>query len=142
MIYGYTNIQKDCNDYGFQSIPNPINDTDQYQTEHILEMQLLGQFFDDLHKSGRTFQNPSATDNTPVNVCKAMKPYWYQLKRDLKVLPPGATVANDPIAFIGQVWPSSDNTWLNEFVLLENGVNNCKGAVSQPQFPLLCTEYM
>lgn len=144
LIYGYTNPAKPCNDYRFGQIGIAVGGTTEYQTEHVLEMQLLARFFDDVQTEsanrGITFPNPKTTGGN-VRFCAAMKPYWYQVGVNNRVTIPGSTQTGDPIDLVAAVWPGSNNGLINEFVLLEWGVNNCKGKVGAEFLPA-CLYYI
>lgn len=131
-VYGYTDPQKSCNDFGFGNVGSAVGDSSEYQTEHVLEMQLLARFFDYLNReTGTILPNPK-TGGQPalVGLCQAMQPYWYLVGSKYRVTIPGTTeTPDDPIALVATVWPGSDNAFVKEFVLLEWGVNNCKGKV-------------
>ena len=83
--------------------------TDRFATEHILEFQLLTIFLESLKQ------------------CPMLKEYW----------DPGATkwvtikgVRRSPFQWVAYQYPGSDNTYSDEFVLLDSGVNAAKEGVS------------
>lgn len=105
--YGYTNLN-DCNDFGFGVIANPSGAaTRRYATEHILEFQLLSLFLESLGD------------------CRWVQKYW-----DI----PGKnwftygtdTERRSPLQHVAYQFPGTDNSFNNEFVLLDSGVNRVK----------------
>lgn len=128
MTYGYTNRQ-DCNDFGFGQLPAAQGGTNLYATEHILEVQLVPIFFDEIFS---TISCPNPTPGpdfgTPADLCQCMNPLWYELPGNAQptVNTNGQQISMDPIDFVGSVFPGSDNPWRDEFVLLESDVNSAK----------------
>ncbi|KAI0459849.1 hypothetical protein F5B21DRAFT_511091 [Xylaria acuta] len=129
--YGYAN-PSDCLNFAFSTINTVIQDTKRYQTEHVLEMQLLSDFFDwvrTTQRIGNNFPNPqTAGSPSQVGFCNYLKGFWYQVGTTNKVSVAGSA-RDDPIELVAQVWPGTDNQWNDEFMLLDKGVNNCKGAM-------------
>lgn len=127
--YGYTNRQN-CNDFGFGPLqPAGQGGTNRYATEHILEFQLVGIFFDEIKNQVQCPDpTPGAALGRIVNLCGCMKPLWYQLNAATRptMNVNGQQVSMDPVDWVGSVFPGSDNQWANEFVLLENDVNGAK----------------
>ncbi|KAK8036184.1 hypothetical protein PG993_008798 [Apiospora rasikravindrae] len=80
-----------------------------------------------MHLPGNIFLTPYVTASGHINLGKALEPYWHGLHGPLRITPPGAAAAGDPIALVSGVWLSSKNSWVNKFVVLENETNNCKG---------------
>ncbi|KAM3079706.1 hypothetical protein ACMFMG_006117 [Clarireedia jacksonii] len=118
----------DCNnfDFGTGNPPRmPINEY--YATEHILELQMVPIFLDQMDEEfGNTFPNfrPNADPNTKQTFCAAIKQLWQGVRQDNRFAMDGVT--RDPIDHIMPVYSSNDNTHVNEFVLLEKGVNTAK----------------
>jgi chitinase len=107
----------------------PINEY--YATEHILELQMVPIFLDQMNEEfGNTFPNfrPNADPNTKQTFCAAIKQLWQGVRQDNRFAIDGVT--RDPIDHIMPVYSSNDNTHVNEFVLLEKGVNTAKEGVS------------
>ncbi|KAL8350543.1 hypothetical protein RB598_005715 [Gaeumannomyces tritici] len=126
--YGYAN-PGNCLDFTFTTINAPIQNTRQYQTEHVLEMQLLGDFFEwvrQTQRTGNNFPNPQTAQTGTVGFCNYLKGYWYQLS----VAARNQVGGRDPIDLVAAEWPSTDNAATkDEFMLVDKGVNNCKGAM-------------
>lgn len=127
--YGYTNPTV-CNDFGFQRLaqtPDLTNAANRFATEHILEFQLIQIFIDEYaaHR-GSSFPNPTG-GNGQVDLCKYMEPYWYSLPSASRITINGETAT--PMQFIASAFPGSFQgtaRHLNEFVLLDSGVNTAK----------------
>jgi len=121
LAYGYTNPNK-CTDFGFGQIPFPA-DTSTYATEHILEFQLITDFFADYVK-----RNPRVDCYAPViknyPTCNCLKSFWYQVKPQHRPVING--VEKDPIDHVGYEFPGTGNAYLSEFVLLQAEVNSLK----------------
>lgn len=81
-------------------------------------------------KFGKTFPNykPDSDPQDKQDFCSAIKTLWKGVRADNRFTMDG--VARDPIDFIMPVMPSNINNYVNEFVLLENGVNTAKKGVS------------
>ncbi|KAI1505939.1 hypothetical protein F5X99DRAFT_404485 [Biscogniauxia marginata] len=129
--YGYANPGV-CLDFTFSTINTIISDTNRYQTEHVLEIQLLTGFFEwvrTTQRTGNSFPNPQ-TAGSPSNVafCSYLQGFWYRVGSANKVSVDGSDRA-DPIELVAQVWPGADNQWNDELMLVDKGVNNCKGAM-------------
>ncbi|CAG8971988.1 hypothetical protein HYALB_00003326 [Hymenoscyphus albidus] len=134
ITYGYTKVDE-CNDFGFGVITTPATtDRSRYRTEHVLEAQLLGIFFDDIVSPGskEVFDcndpTPDAKAPPGKKLCYCMQPLWYQLPSALypSVNIGGNVFQGRPIDIVGQAWPGKGNDWKSEFVLLDEGVNGVK----------------
>ncbi|KAF2003755.1 glycoside hydrolase family 18 protein [Amniculicola lignicola CBS 123094] len=121
LTYGYTNPAT-CTDFGFGQIGAPAN-TALYATEHILEFQMIQDFFTDYttnhHKV--TCYNPSINNE---DSCHCIANFWFKLKAQQRPIITGEP--KDPIDHIGAVFPGHKNQWRNELVLLDKEVNNIK----------------
>lgn len=111
-----------CTDFGFGQIGAPTN-TALYATEHILEFQMIQDFFNDYTSRHRTVTcyNPPLSDE---DSCRCIANFWYKLKADQRPTINGE--AKDPIDHVGAVFPGHKNQWKNELVLLDKEVNNIK----------------
>ncbi|KAI0897338.1 glycosyl hydrolases family 18-domain-containing protein [Annulohypoxylon nitens] len=125
LTFDYDDPDK-CNNFGFGQKTNPRG-TDFYATEHILELQTIANFLDEMNtKFGKTFPNykPDSDPQDKQDFCSAIKTLWKGVRADNRFTMDG--VARDPIDFIMPAMPSNINNYVNEFVLLENGVNTAK----------------
>jgi chitinase len=125
VAYGYTNPTQ-CTDFGFGPIPYPANTPD-YATEHILEFQMVTQFFD-----WYTTANPKnilcfASQTTTLSKCKCLRKFWYQARFGERPIING--IDKDAIDHVGYEFPGTGNNFLNEFVLLDGEVNNIKEGI-------------
>lgn len=95
-----------------------------YETEHILELQLLGLFLKDRQEKDDTeYSDPIGPDK--IGFCKYFEYYWY--KR--------TSLINNkmPVQAVFEQYPSKTaNT--GEFVLLVDGVNTAKKGVCVEKF--------
>lgn len=120
-----------CNDFSFgtNNPPRtPIGDI--YATEHILELQMVAMFLDEMNtKFGKTFPKfkPGATGG-PQDLCGAIRELWTGVPEKWLLEVDG--VRDNPIDHIMTVFPGNGNPWVNEFVLLVKGVNTAKEGVS------------
>jgi len=120
-------------------VTQPMNDeqlqpageggTNLYATEHILEFQLVGIFFDEIKNQVQcTNPTPGANFGRAVNLCGCMKPLWYQLNAATQ---PTMNVNGQQMSmdlWIGSAVfsPAATTNGRNEFVLLENDINGAK----------------
>ncbi|KAF7510841.1 hypothetical protein GJ744_005941 [Endocarpon pusillum] len=118
LTYGYRNPTQ-CRDFSFGQIGRPTN-TEQYATEHILEFQMIQEFFNDLPSTMDCYNPLKLGEDT----CRCLKNFWYRLKPDQKPTINGLTL--DPIDHVGAVFPGVDNQWSYELVLLDKEVNGLK----------------
>ncbi|KAI0108573.1 glycosyl hydrolases family 18-domain-containing protein [Nemania sp. FL0031] len=73
--YGFRTT--DCGDYDFGAPLETDTAESKYEAEHVLEFQLIKQFFDDLDQNFRDpFDNPDPSKNTPVNFCQLVNLLW------------------------------------------------------------------
>ena len=129
LTYGYTNRQQ-CTNFGFGQLPVADGGTNLYNTEHVLEFQLLAILFDDTNQRlGSRFPDPTPGATSTTDLCHYMKPYWSLLSQAQRPEIGGITM--DPLDWVGSVFPGSGNQWASEFILLEAGINTAKGAVSE-----------
>ncbi|KAI0108999.1 carbohydrate-binding module family 18 [Nemania sp. FL0031] len=125
-VYGYVDPDK-CNDFSFDGDrPYPTSNTeDGWATEHILELQLISQFFDKLDgQLGRTLPNYAPGGSGMQTLCQAVKALWVGVPQDQRFALDGVT--RDPVDHVLAVLPGNDNNYLSEFVLLDKGVNTAK----------------
>ena len=118
----------DCNDFAFGE-KNPRRDTDFYATEHILELQTIANFLDYVDEEIRENlpdYRPGAGD-TKQYFCDATNQLWTGLRGADQFEMDG--VKRNPIDHILAVMPSNDNDHVDEFVLLETGVNAAKKGI-------------
>ncbi|RYN32093.1 hypothetical protein AA0112_g6268 [Alternaria arborescens] len=125
--YGYTNYN-DCLDMGFGQIATPTaGNTGRFATEHILEFQMVKNFFD---KYAKPTKSSSLTKidcyntQTNINFCKCVQSFWYDVRVAERITINGVT--KSAIDWVGAVFPSHTNQWGNELVLLDGEVNNIK----------------
>ena len=110
--------------------------TTSYQVEHILEWQLVTNFFDWMsleYNGGQSkFDNPNGRGK--VDFCDYWKGTWANTKA-FSIL--GKPVAYSPLDFIRKEFPSTTNDFKNEFVWLESTINSpAKAQVSFLYFSL------
>jgi chitinase len=121
-----------CNDFGFDGArPYPTSNTeDGWATEHILELQLVSQFFDKVDRdTGRNVPNFLPGQSGTQTFCQSLKQLWVGVPADQRFSLDG--VARDPVNHVLAVLPGNDNNYLSEFVLLDKGVNTAKERVSR-----------
>jgi chitinase len=106
---------------GFGVVPAPA-DTSRFATEHILEFQMVKNFLNSLGTGAPTVACYDTAQ--PVAFCKCMKSFWYDASPGDRITVNG--VSKDAIDWVGSVFPSHENAWGNEFVLLDSDVNNIK----------------
>ncbi|KAK7756344.1 hypothetical protein SLS62_001570 [Diatrype stigma] len=128
LTYDYK-VPGTCNNFDFGTVNAPrapIGDI--YATEHILELQMVPIFLDKMNdefgRTGFPSFKPNADPNTKQSFCQAINELWRMVPQASKFVMDG--VARDPIDHIMPVYSSNDNTHVNEFVLLEKGVNTAK----------------
>jgi hypothetical protein len=107
-----------------------------YQVEHILEWQLVTNFFDWMnveYNGGQSkFDNPKG--GVKVDFCEHWKGTWANTKA---FTISGKPVAYNPLDFIRKEFPSTTNDFKNEFVWLESTINSpAKAQVSFLYFSL------
>lgn len=108
-----------------------------YETEHVLEWQLVAGFFNKLGEDMRanTFDHPDPGQQIQIGFCE----YWYETwnldihQRINEPNPPAAnlpkmTRQHEPLEWLAQEYPSNKN-WIKEFTLLEKELNGYKGRV-------------
>ncbi|KAJ8123757.1 hypothetical protein ONZ43_g362 [Nemania bipapillata] len=125
-VYGYANPDT-CNDFSFDgNRPYPTSNTeDGWATEHILELQLISQFFDKVDDDlGKTLPNYAPNGSGMQTLCQAVKALWVGVPQDQRFALDGVT--RDPVDHVLAVLPGNDNNYLSEFVLLDKGVNTAK----------------
>ncbi|KAI1125321.1 carbohydrate-binding module family 18 [Nemania abortiva] len=125
-VYGYVDPDK-CNDFSFDgNRPYPTSNTeDGWATEHILELQLISQFFDKLDgQLGRSLPNYAPGGSGMQTLCQSVKTLWVGVPQDQRFALDGVT--RDPVDHVLAVLPGNDNTHLSEFVLLDKGINTAK----------------
>ncbi|KAF2856398.1 glycoside hydrolase family 18 protein [Plenodomus tracheiphilus IPT5] len=122
LAYGYTNPNV-CTNFGFGQIPFP-QDTEAYATEHILEFQLVTDFFAEyVTHNGRNIDCwTPMVQNT--DKCSCLKSFWYQARVGERPIING--IDKDAIDHVGYEFPGTDNNFLNEFVVLHAEINSLK----------------
>ncbi|CBX95390.1 similar to Glycosyl hydrolases family 18 protein [Plenodomus lingam JN3] len=120
LTYGYSNYN-DCLDFGFGQIATPT-DTTKFATEHILEFQMVKNFFNTIARGSQNVKCYNIQTN--INMCKCIKSFWFAAKVADRVTING--LSKDAINWVGAVFPSHENAWGNELVLLDAEVNNLK----------------
>jgi chitinase len=125
IAYGYTN-PNECKDFRFGQIPYP-SDTENYASEHILEFQLITDFFshyvDTAPREITCYANPSVV----VDKCKCLKSFWYQARFGERPIING--LDKDAIDHVGYEFPGTGNNYIGEFVLLQSEVNGLKEGI-------------
>lgn len=131
-----------CDNFAFKNVYDPIQKTpiwksNFYATEHLLEWHLLQEFWGTGSFRYRTFTDP-AGGNGKVDFCNYWGAWW-AVPQQLTIpyapynspsiiFPPGRTGLN-PAQWVGYMFPSHNNQWENEFVMLEGSINGAKGRV-------------
>lgn len=117
----------DCKSVDFGKLA--VTQTSEFATEHILEFQTIKLFFDNTSaalKNKVDFKNPTGLGKN-VDFCHYLQPYWDKLKpSDYLTV---KNVRNTPIQILALAFPSTTQ-YLNEWVLLDKGVNAAKERVS------------
>jgi chitinase len=130
--YGYRNPTV-CNDFDFGIITNPVPgvNTDKFASEHILDFQMITQFFNELHADLGpglfTDPRPGKTGNG-VKFCTWLKPYFSDILAAQQPTCDG--VRRTPLQCVLYQYPGYDSNYNAEFVLLDSGVNTAKEGVS------------
>ncbi|KAM7196715.1 putative glycosyl hydrolases family 18 protein [Naviculisporaceae sp. PSN 640] len=132
--YDFTN-PNDCNSYTFGNQPStnqnrrPVSD---FATEHILELQMIPQFFDYLNSQfGQTIDafRPERPQNSQTTFCTALKELWMGGSRQharLDVADGGGSHEGYPVQLVMPVLPGNGGAFLDELVLLEKEINGAK----------------
>lgn len=128
LTYDYK-VPGTCNNFQFGTVDNPRTPIgDIYATEHILELQMVAIFLDKMNDDfGReSFPSfmPNAGSQKVQGFCQAINQLWRGVPQRSRFAMDGET--RDPIDHIMPVFSSNDNTHVDEFVLLEKGVNTAK----------------
>lgn len=132
----------DCNNFAFGTTNSPRNPVgDFYATEHILELQLVPLFIEQLSDDlgGEEFPKfaPGSSSEGVQSLCDAMRElFWTAPGRDWFSMD---GVKRLPIDHMMGVFPSNDNNHVNEFVLLEKEVNEMKKRVSISIYLAICS---
>ncbi|OTB14128.1 glycoside hydrolase family 18 protein [Daldinia sp. EC12] len=129
-VYGFKRPDV-CEDYNFGS---PLgarvntNPATGYDSEHILEFQLLQQFFNHLNNTLGPFKHPNTTISENITFCELVKEQW-----EISPIPiPGLETSKGvgasltPTDHVAQQFPT-DRWKTEEFVILEREINNGKG---------------
>ncbi|KAI1490115.1 hypothetical protein F5X96DRAFT_694994 [Biscogniauxia mediterranea] len=123
-VYGYVDPDQ-CNDFSFdgnQEFPT-TNTEDGWATEHILELQLISQFFDDANsKIGKVLPNYAPGKTDTQTLCQALNTLWVGVPDSQRFAMDG--VKRDPVNHVLAVLPVNDNQYLD--VLFDKGVNTAK----------------
>jgi chitinase len=72
--YGFRTT--DCTDFEFGAPLDADDANSKYEAEHVLEAQLIKQFFEDLNIEFGTFPDPDPTKKTPITFCKLVDQLW------------------------------------------------------------------
>ncbi|KAI0443525.1 carbohydrate-binding module family 18 [Xylaria telfairii] len=125
-VYGYVNPDM-CNDFSFDGNRQyPTSNTLNWATEHILELQLISQFFDQVNADlGLSLPDYAPNPGTKKKTfCQAVQTVWLGVPaKDWFTLD---GVSRMPTDHVLAVLPGNDNNYLSEFVLLDKGVNTAK----------------
>ncbi|KAM7212522.1 putative glycosyl hydrolases family 18 protein [Rhypophila decipiens] len=123
-----------CNNFAFgtQAATNPNRrPVSAFATEHILELQMIPQFFDKLNTDfGQTINafKPDRAAGSKTNLCTALKELWTSGRAAtsrLNIADTGGAHEGYPVQLVLPVLPGNGN-FLNELVLLESEVNGAK----------------
>ncbi|KAF2086619.1 hypothetical protein K490DRAFT_57536 [Saccharata proteae CBS 121410] len=128
---------KDCSDFTFGSVTSPTkkDDATGYDSEHVLEVQLVTQFIDDQSATkGSTLENPDPNSSSKINLCAYMEPYWADLPDDKKIKEINGEKlsekkAEQAIKWIAAQFPQNGEGHFEEFVFLQKKVNSLKGNI-------------
>ncbi|KAF2005391.1 hypothetical protein P154DRAFT_571114 [Amniculicola lignicola CBS 123094] len=130
LIYGF-NIPDSCDRYEFGPLAKKATGGD-YDTEHILEFQLLTDFFNDVNNkwaknhfehpdSAEVIENTNPPERKKIDFCKYWRESW-DLKTEERFAIPGETDLKTPFQHLVSVYPSSEKH-SDELVLLQRKVN-------------------
>ncbi|ORY64854.1 glycosyl hydrolases family 18 protein-like protein [Pseudomassariella vexata] len=126
-VYGYVQPGV-CNNFDFdgnRDYPAAADLEDGWATEHILELQLVSQFFDNLQsRLGSSLPNYNPGGNGKQNMCQVLRTLWQGVTENQRPVFDGKT--RDPVNHVLAVLPGNDNNYKNEFVLLDSSVNTAK----------------
>lgn len=122
--YGFENPDV-CGDYEFGlPLDARVSGGPQYDSEHVLEFQLPGQFFANLDNTLGTFPHPDPADPSRVSFCRLINLQW----GGHSVAIPGLDTARGngatltPAVHVAAQFPT--NNWhLDEYVVLEHQIN-------------------
>jgi hypothetical protein len=141
--YGF-NKQDSCDDYSWDSPDDRANV--RYETEHVLEWQIVFQFFNEMGKEIKAeFQHPDPDENDMISFCKYWKESWTEkdlfmngpssnpaATPDPDVTPDPADITDlstaqlSPTKWLAIVYPyreGGEEKWLDEMPLLEKAIN-------------------
>ncbi|KAH6651435.1 glycosyl hydrolases family 18-domain-containing protein [Truncatella angustata] len=122
--YGFRTT--DCDDYEFGAPLDADTANSKYEAEHVLEFQLIKQFFDELDQNIGPFPNPNpgVANPKPINFCALVTALW---NIQPVAIPNLDTAAGDgspltPYNHIGGQFPTK--TWKKEeYVRLDTTIN-------------------
>ncbi|KAI0572128.1 Glycosyl hydrolases family 18 protein [Pyrenophora tritici-repentis] len=120
LTYGYRNPDQ-CRNFDFGTIPFPVPN-DGYATEHILEFQLVTEFFQNYADRNRRINCWVPMAN--VDSCQCLLSFWDKSKSGMKPIING--IEKEALDHVGYEFPGTGNAFLNEFVVLQSEVNDLK----------------
>jgi len=126
--WGWAEPDQQC-DYRWSSTYNKDND---YDTEHVLEWQIITDFFATIQAKGQKFEHPDprkvqpdpAKPKVEVDFCT----YWYESwqlgKNQAFVIPLSGQEALTPWDHIAASYPAKSNQWKAELIALQRNINS------------------
>lgn len=123
LVYGWEEPNV-CSSFDFGApLDAPVAGV-QYDSEHVLEWQLIALFFRELDNNEPFVLDPDPRSKSEMKFCNYVKKYW-----SVDIAVNGGTPKN-PAQHIADQYPTVD-TFTDEFVLLEHDINTpSKGKVS------------
>ncbi|CAG8910037.1 unnamed protein product [Penicillium egyptiacum] len=118
----------DCDDYSYGRVPTPPQaDSKNWATEHVLEWQLLADFWLDMTDKSvtDTFDDPRTKSPTtkPIKICKYLRFWWYT-----QLIPLPNLETARPVDLVAQAFPGTNN-FRNELMLIDKFTNGAKMAL-------------
>ncbi|KAF2641037.1 hypothetical protein P280DRAFT_542083 [Massarina eburnea CBS 473.64] len=92
------------------------------QSEHVLEWQSVTGFIDWLDRRYTSFQDPELKSNGQVSFCEYITKYWDLPNSRFRFALAGGNEMT-PVEHIASVYPSNDQAYRHEFVLLQDTIN-------------------
>lgn len=112
----------------FGTVYKNLNRDQTLASEHVIEAQLIGQFFQDLSKDrGQTLPDPhDSSGSKKVDLCKYIEAYWSD--KDDNPLPDIKGTKKQAAKWLADQYPTTKN-WPEEFLLLPTAINSMKEKV-------------
>jgi hypothetical protein len=139
-VWGF-HLQDDLCDYAWENGISPRTSTNNYDTEHVLEWQILTDFFKKFNEGTKDkYDNPNPNPNEEdekVDFCT----YWYETWNlgpgEKFSIPASGAALLSPWEHIAAAYPSTNNQWAAELIGLQSNINSGpKSSVSLSNYPM------